>query len=107
MRGPAENNTGPLDALYTECLAVVLGHRQTRGTQHAIARLSGSEWLPTWPRGHVTSELDDVKLSTFNWCCKQSGARDRKPVLLTKCQTCLSATRGLGILSLCSRLTPF
>ncbi len=30
-----------------------------------------------------------------------------KPVLLAKCQTCLSATKGLGILSLYSRLTPF
>ena len=28
-------------------------------------------------------------------------------MLLAKCQTCLSATRGLGILSLYSRLTPF
>ncbi len=48
-----------------------------------------------------------------NWCVSCRDAVPAlvrplgKPVLLAKCQTCLSATRGLGILSLYSRLTPF
>ena len=40
----------------------------------------------------------------LQWGCNVCGlARDGKPVLLAKCQTCLSATRGLGILSLYSK----
>jgi len=59
MSGPAENNTATLDALPTECLAVVLGHlpdaRDVAACQCASKRLRMAADMPiAWQR-----RLDD------------------------------------------------